>query len=82
MQAMAEFVAVKGWAKDKSKRIVCLFSDSIRNYISKFLSTEWCVENRFLPYEELNEKAHIFEGVGLTELNLPEIKAYQDLTIK
>lgn len=38
-----KFIREKGWQNDKSKRIVLVFSDSIRNYITKFLSKEWCV---------------------------------------
>ena len=38
VQAMFEFIKAKGWENDKTKRIVCVFSDSIRNYITKFLS--------------------------------------------
>ncbi len=54
LQAAFEFIKSKGWENDKTKRVVCVFSDSIRNYITKFLSAEWCVENRFLPYDTLN----------------------------
>ena len=38
VQAMRDFVKAKGWENDKTKRIVCVFSDSIRNYLTKFLS--------------------------------------------
>ncbi len=62
--------------------MVCVFSDSIRNYITKFLSPEWCVENRFLPYDNLIEEGHIFKGIPLSELNLPDIKAFEDLTVQ
>jgi len=53
LQAAFSFIKEKGWENDKSKRVVCVFSDSIRNYITKFLSKEWCIENQILPYEEL-----------------------------
>ena len=42
-QAMEEFVKAKGWENDPTKRIVCVFADGIRNYLTKFLSKEWCV---------------------------------------
>ena len=38
IEAMEKFVKSKGWENDKTKRIVCVFSDSIRNYITKFLN--------------------------------------------
>lgn len=63
MSGALRFIKEIGWENDKSKRVVCIFSDSIRNYITKFLSTEWCVENGFLPYEELNDPECIFNGM-------------------
>ena len=82
MQAAHEFIKEKGWQNDKTKRVVCIFSDSIRNYITKFLSAEWCVENRFLPYDKLKEEGHIFQGISLNELNLPDIEAYENISVK
>lgn len=73
MHAARQFIKEKGWSGDKTKRVVCVFSDSIRNYITKFLSTEWCVENKFLPYETLNEENHIFEGLKVSDVDLEEI---------
>ena len=43
MQAAFEYIKEKGWENDKTKRVVCVFSDGIRNYLTKFLSKEWCV---------------------------------------
>lgn len=81
LQAAFEFIKEKGWEKDKTKRVVCIFSDSIRNYITKFLSAEWCVENKFLPYDNLKEEGHIFQGIPLSELNFPEIEAYESISV-
>ena len=81
-QAAFDFIKSKGWENDSTKRVVCIYSDSIRNYLSKFLSTEWCVENKFLPYETLDEEKHIFSDKKVEDLNLQEIKAYEDLTVK
>lgn len=63
MSGAFRFIKKMGWAEDKTKRVVCVFSDSIRNYLTKFVSTEWCVENGFLPYEELNDPQSMFNGV-------------------
>lgn len=41
-QAAFEFIKAKGWENDPTKRVVLVYSDSIRNYLSKFLSAEWC----------------------------------------
>lgn len=45
------------------------------------MSAEWCVENRFLPYDRLKEEGHIFQGVPLSELNLPDIEAHENITV-
>lgn len=81
LQACMAFIKEAGWENDKTKRVVCVFSDGIRNYLTKFLSKEWCIENKFLPEDELKQPDHPFNGVSLAELNLPEIKAYEDLTV-
>ena len=56
MHAAVEFIKAKGWEKDSSKRVVCVFADSIRNYLTKFVSKEWMIENQFLPYDELKNE--------------------------
>lgn len=51
MHAAMQFIKDKGWEGDKTKRVVCIFQDSVRNYITKYLSKEWCIESGFIPYE-------------------------------
>lgn len=53
----------------------------MRNYLTKFLSAEWCVESGFLPYDTLNEEGHIFSGLSVSDVELPAIEAYEDLTV-
>ena len=79
MWGAIEFAKKMGWGKDK--RIVVLFADSVRNYLTKFLSKEWCVENRMLPYDELKEADHPFNGIPISNLNLEKIESYEDLTV-
>lgn len=71
MWGAVEFAKSMGWGKDK--RIVVVMSDSVRNYITKFLSKEWCIENKMLPYDELKEKDHPFNGVPISTLCLEKI---------
>jgi cystathionine beta-synthase len=52
-EGAVEFCKRMGWGKDK--RVVIVFSDSVRNYITKFLSKEWCIENKMISYDELKE---------------------------
>ena len=81
MDTTLRFVKEQGWENDKSKRVVLVFSDSIRNYITKFLSKEWCVENQILPYSELKEEGNPYNGRPFSSLNLPEVQSYDDLTV-
>lgn len=71
MDSALRFIKEQGWEGDKSKRVVLVFSDSIRNYITKFLSKEWCVENQILSYDELKEEGNPYNGQPLSSLNLP-----------
>ena len=80
-EAAKQFIKQKGWENDKTKRVVCIFQDNIRNYITKFLSKEWCVENQFLPYDELKEEGHPLNGIKLSDVKFPEVEAVEDLTI-
>ncbi len=40
----------------KEKRIVIILADSIRNYMTKFMSDDWMLENEFMTQEEYDEK--------------------------
>lgn len=77
--AAIEFAKKKGWGKDK--RIVVLMSDGVRNYMTKFLSKEWCIENKMLPYDDIKEADHPFNGIPISTLNLEKIESYEDLTV-
>jgi cystathionine beta-synthase len=45
-------------AKDlpEDKRVVCLFVDSVRNYMTKFINDDWMIENEFMEQEEYDKK--------------------------
>lgn len=74
MWGAIEFAKRKGWGKEK--RVVVLLSDGIRNYITKFLSKEWCIENRILPYDDLKEPDHPFNGLPISALHLQKVDSY------
>lgn len=54
----------------EGKRVVCIFVDSLRNYITKFVSDDWLLENNLLEqkkYDEkyiTNPKIKLFGGCG------------------
>lgn len=68
------------------KRVVCLFIDSIRNYITKFLNDDWLLENNFLNQEEYDKKYikppnKLFgEEYKICDLNLKELIPIQNNT--
>lgn len=45
-------------AKDlpADKRVVCIFVDSLRNYLTKFVSDDWLLENHLLEQKIYDEK--------------------------
>ena len=79
--AAKQFIKEKGWENDNTKRVVCVFQDSVRNYITKFLSKEWCIEKEIFPYDDLKEEGHPFNGIPLSDVKFPEVEAHEDLTI-
>jgi hypothetical protein len=53
----------KGLPKDK--RIVCVFTDSIRNYLTKFVNDDWLLESHLLSQEEYDAKYINKENINL-----------------
>lgn len=65
------------------KRVVVLFADSIRNYMSKFLSDDWMSENGFLDNVErkiVDESVEQWHGATVRDLNLPDAISVKDTT--
>ena len=44
--------AIKDLNIGEGKRVVCLFPDSVRNYMTKFLNNDWMYENGFITEDE------------------------------
>lgn len=59
--------------KDK---IVVILPDGIRNYMTKFLNTAWMAENKYLPYETLEENDHVLKGKKVKDLKLKSVKPF------
>lgn len=43
---------------NETHRIVVILSDSIRNYMTKHLSKDWMIENKFISLDEYNDDQH------------------------
>ena len=81
------------YCKDLSadKRVVCIFTDSVRNYMTKFLNDDWMLENQFLSQEDYDSKNRNKYGSNkiygennlISELglkHLPEVKTNQTVS--
>jgi len=53
------------------KRAVVVLPDGVRNYMTKFLSKDWMIENKFISDSEYLDKSHPLYGQSWKELNLP-----------
>jgi cystathionine beta-synthase len=67
-----------GLDKKKDLRVVCVLSDGIRNYLSKFAADEWMVANGFLESDILLQKDHPLFGKTIADLNIAAIPHYDD----
>lgn len=56
----------------KGQRVVVLFADSVRNYMSKFLSDDWMIENKFMedPEEKKSAGTQWWHNSSVADLKL------------
>lgn len=67
----AAIQAAKDFGLKKGQRVVVLLADSVRNYMSKFLSDDWMVENKFMaPVITEHEKSE-WGNATIKDLKLP-----------
>ena len=68
---------------DETKRVIIVLPDSIRNYMSKFASDEWMVENGYYPQSLYEDPKHRLHGKLVKDLKLSTVKIQsKDLTIE
>jgi cystathionine beta-synthase len=65
--------AIKDFGLKPHQRCVVILPDSVRNYMSKFLSDEWMEENRFLDTQEEKNQEDLenFHDATIEDLKLP-----------
>jgi cystathionine beta-synthase len=63
---------------NENHKCCMVFSDSVRNYMTKFLSKDWMIENNFLSWEEYNDPKHILADKNVDALGLKPIKTFDD----
>merc|ERR1711964_165253 len=84
--AMAAAIRFKANNIGKGKRVVVLCPDSVRNYMTKFLSDDWMMDNGFLERKEniseaVQKAAWCNSTVSELKLNAPEV-IESDVTVK
>lgn len=62
---------------DERHRVVVLLPDGVRNYMTKSLSKDWMIEQKFLPLTEYDNKYHQLNQFTLADLNLTPVKTYE-----
>lgn len=65
---------------DERHRVVVLLPDSVRNYLTKFLSDDWMVDNGFMSNEVYLDKESKLHGKTPKDIQLHELKL-QDLQL-
>ncbi|CAG8663187.1 3528_t:CDS:1, partial [Paraglomus occultum] len=55
---------------DKTKRVVVILPDSVRNYMTKFLSDSWMREHGFLDDEESESKKKVYGEKKMRDLGV------------
>jgi cystathionine beta-synthase len=64
-------------------RIVVVLPDSIRNYMSKFVSDDWMVDYGYLPLDTYENRSHKLHGKKVKDIELQPIQTYdKSLTIQ
>lgn len=82
MAGAIKYLKQNGLDKNPELRCVVILADTIRNYLTKFVSDDWMVKKGFIdPHSLINEK-HPLHGRTVTELNLKPLSHYDErLTI-
>ena len=69
----------------KDKRILVLYIDGIRNYLTKFLNDDWMLENEFITQEEYEELQKTSDNavpygsdIEISQLNLKKVSPLKD----
>lgn len=64
--------AIKDFGLKKGQRAVVILPDSVRNYMSKFLSDEWMIENGFLDAQNERKKEEIEWPGYVRDVEIPD----------
>lgn len=64
--------AAKEFNLKAGQRVVVLLPDSVRNYMSKFLSDDWMVENKFMEPVITEQEQKAWGAATVKDLNLPK----------
>ena len=71
-----------GYDKDPSKTVVVLLPDSVRNYITKFLSDDWMKSYAFMPSEPQVKSPIVEEINALAGYTVKDLKLSNPITVE
>ena len=81
---MGALMAIKDAGYGPGKRVVIIIPDSIRNYMTKFLSDQWMLERDFFPTDELQKSYSSWWNLPISELpqaSVTPVKATAGTTV-
>jgi len=61
---------------NENHRMVVVLPDNLRNYMTKHINKEWCIEKGILPLTDLKEPSHPLGGISIDKLNLTPVKTW------
>ena len=59
-----------------NERIVVILPDSIRNYMTKFLSNEWMIANQFISIDEYQDPKHELNDIPFDKLDVEAVEFF------
>lgn len=76
--AAIQAIKVFNFAADPSKRVLIILPDSVRNYMSKFVSSDWMLLHKFISIEDFQKEQnckHVTDKKSFELIPVPTIKS-------
>ena len=76
--AAIQAIKILNFETDPSKRVLIILPDSVRNYMSKFVSSDWMLLHKFISIEDFQKEQnckHVTEKKSFELIPIPTIKS-------
>ena len=76
--AAIQAIKILNFETDPSKRVLIILPDSVRNYMSKFVSSDWMLLHKFISIEDFKKEQiykHVTEKKSFELIPIPTIKS-------